>query len=116
LIEFYEFGRIVIDGKEYLKDDIVLPNRVIEGKWRKKGHKINEENLMSILEQENKIETIIFGTGNYGLVKITAEIREILESRGIKHFYEPTEKACETFNEKTKSTKNIVMGFFHLNC
>ena len=104
------------NGKEYSKDVIVLPNHVIQGKWRKKRHKINEEILTNILEQEKKIEMVIFGTGNYGLIKITSQIEEILKLRGIAYLFVSTKKAVKIFNEKTKSGKKKIIGFFHLNC
>jgi hypothetical protein len=34
LIGPYEFGAIVINGKRYKSDVIVLPGRVIDGWWR----------------------------------------------------------------------------------
>jgi hypothetical protein len=37
-IDHYEFGRIIIDGREETKDLIILPDRVVRNWWRQEGH------------------------------------------------------------------------------
>jgi hypothetical protein len=37
-IDHYEFGRIVVDGRQETKDLIVLPDRVVRNWWRRDGH------------------------------------------------------------------------------
>jgi len=115
LIESYEFGVIVINGRKYTSDVIVLPERVIDDWWRKEGHRLHIEDLKEILKQEPKPEVLIVGTGYYGLVKISPEVENTLESHGIKLVAQPTKKACQTFNKILKSNK-LVAGAFHLTC
>jgi len=115
LIESYEFGAMVINGKRYTSDVIVLPERVIDDWWRKEGHRLHIEDLKEILKQEPKPEVLIVGTGYYGLVKIPREIENTLESHGIELIAQPTKEACQTFNIILKSNKPVV-GAFHLTC
>jgi len=115
LIESYEFGAIVINGKGYTSDVIVLPERVIDGWWRKEGHKVHIEDIEEILKQEPKPEVLVLGTGYYGLVEIPWEIENTLKSHGIELVAQPTKEACQTFNEILKSNK-LVAGAFHLTC
>ena len=115
LIESYEFGAIAINGRRYTSDIIVLPERVIEGWWRKEGHKVRIEDLEEILKQEPKPEVLVLGTGYYGLVKISPEVENTLKSHEIELVAQPTKKACQTFNKILKSNK-IVAGAFHLTC
>jgi len=114
LIESYEFGAIVIKGKKYTSDIIVLPERVIDGWWRKEGHKVHIEDLGEILEQEPKPEVLVLGTGYYGLVEIPPEVRNTLKSYGIEIVAQLTSEACQTFN-KTRSSRRVA-GAFHLTC
>lgn len=114
MIESYEFGAIVIDGKRYTSDVIVFPERVIDGWWRKEGHKVHIEDLGEILKQKPKPEVLILGTGYYGLVEIPPDVTNTLKSHGIELVAQPTREACQTFNE-TKSSKRVV-GAFHLTC
>jgi hypothetical protein len=115
LIESYEFGAIVINGKRYTSDVIVLAERVIDGWWRKEGHKVHIEDLDEILKQELKPEVLVLGTGYYGLLKIPPEVENTLKSHGIELVAQPTKKACQTFNKILKSNKPVV-GAFHLTC
>ena len=123
LIESYEFGAIVINGKRYTSDVIVLPERVIDGWWRKEGHKVHIEDLEEILKQEPKPEVLILGTGYHGLVKIPREIENTLKSHGIELVAQPTREATRTFNKllqnnllANKSKRKVVVGAFHLTC
>ncbi len=115
LIESYEFGAIVINGKRYTSDVIVFPERVIDGWWRKEGHRLHVEDLEEIFKQEPKPEVLVLGTGYYGLVKISAEAEDTLRSQGIELVAQPTREACQTFNKILKSNK-LVVGAFHLTC
>lgn len=115
LIESYEFGTVVISGKRYTSDIIVLPERVIDGWWRKEGHKVHIEDLEEILKQEPKPEVLVLGTGYYGLVTIPPEIENTLKSHGIELVAQQTREACQTFNKILKSNKPVV-GAFHLTC
>jgi len=115
LVESYEFGVIVINGKRYTSDVIVLPERVIDGWWRKEGHKVHIEDLEEILKQEPKPEVLVFGTGYYGLVKIPPEVKNTLKSHVIELVAQPTKEAYQTFNKILKSNKPVV-GAFHLTC
>lgn len=55
LIESYEFGAIVISSKKYTSDVIILPERVIDGWWRKEGHKVHIEDLEDIITKVVKV-------------------------------------------------------------
>jgi hypothetical protein len=123
LIESYEFGAMVINGKRYTSDVIVLPERVIDGWWRKEGHKVHVEDLEGILKQEPKPEVLVLGTGYYGLVKILPEVQNTLESHGIELVAQPTKEAWQTFNKLLqknalthKSKEKVIVGAFHLTC
>jgi len=115
MIDSYEFGVIVIDGNRYTSDVIILSEKVIDDWWRKEGHKLHLEDLEKILEHESKPEVLVVGTGYYGFVKVSPEINNALKSRGIEFIAQPSENACQTFNQLLKS-KRRVAGAFHLTC
>jgi len=99
LIDSYKFGAVVVDGRRYTSDIIVLPERVIDGWWRKEGHKVCAEDLEEIFNCEPEPQVLIVGTGYYGLVKILPEVKDILGSHGIELVAQPTGEACQTFNK-----------------
>jgi hypothetical protein len=115
LIESYEFGAMVINGKRYTSDIIILPERVIDGWWRKEGHRLHVEDLEQILKREPKPEVLVLGTGYYGLVMVSPEVENALKSQGIELVAQPTREACRIFN-KLLNSKRRVVGAFHLTC
>jgi hypothetical protein len=112
MIDSYDFGRIVINGKRYNSDLIVFSDRVRDGWWRKEGHRLHVEDLKDVLEF--KPEVLVVGTGYSGLMRIPLETRKYVESEGIEFLAQKTAEACETFNRLVKSRK--VVAALHLTC
>jgi hypothetical protein len=50
-IDHYEFGRIVIDGREETRDLIILPDRVVRDWWRQEGHVLVVDDLGEVLDE-----------------------------------------------------------------
>lgn len=115
LIDSYDFGVIVVRGKRYKSDVIVFPEKVVDGWWRKEGHRIYVEDLKEIFSHLPLPEVLLVGTGYYGLVKVTPEVEKALETHGIKLIIQPTGEAYKTFNELLKAGKRVA-GAFHLTC
>jgi hypothetical protein len=112
MIDSYEFGRIVINGKRYSNDLILFSDKVKEGWWRKEGHRVHVEDLKDVLKV--KPEVLVVGTGYSGLMMIPLVTRKYVESEGIKIIAQKTKEACETFNRLAKSRK--VVAALHLTC
>ncbi|MBS7636212.1 Mth938-like domain-containing protein [Candidatus Bathyarchaeota archaeon] len=115
MIESYDFGVMIIDGKRYTSDVIVFPEKVISGWWRKEGHRICVEDLREVLNHRPLPEVLVVGTGYSGLVKVTSEVNDALKEHGIKLIAQPTGEAYKTFNELLRVGK-VVAGAFHLTC
>ena len=105
IIDSYDFGRIVVDGKAYTSDVIIFPNRAKDNWWRKEGHALHIEDIELVVAE--KQEVLIVGTGNYGLLEVLPETKEYIESKGIELIVEPTDKACEMYNEVSKDKKAV---------
>lgn len=112
MIDSYDFGRIVVDGKAYTSDVIIFPDRVKDNWWRKEGHALHIEDIESVVKE--KPEVLIVGTGNYGLLKVLPETKEYIESQGIELIVEPTGKAYEMYNKVSKGKK--AAAALHLTC
>lgn len=112
IIESYEFGQIVVDGKRYNKDLLIFPDVVEAGWWRKKGHRLHIADLGKVLEA--KPEVLVVGTGYFGEMAVPAETRKHVESEGIDLIVQKTAKACKTFNNQTES--GYVVAALHLTC
>jgi len=112
MIEAYESGRIVIDGKKYTSDVIVLPDRVDDSWWRKEGHNLCIEDIELVMKEEPEI--VIVGTGVNGQMRVPEETREYIESKGANLVVEPTRRACDIYNQVSKKAK--VVAALHLTC
>jgi len=110
LIEDYSFGKIVIDGKYYTDDVILLGEKVIDGWWRKKGHQLSIDDLQKIVDF--KPDLLIIGTGNSGRLRVPKSLETKLDFK-IKSL--PTKKACKIYNDEVKKDRRV-SGAFHLTC
>ncbi|MEM2934286.1 MAG: MTH938/NDUFAF3 family protein [Methanocellales archaeon] len=112
MIDSYEFGRIVVNGKQYDSDLIIFPDFIKENWWRKSGHSVDIEDLEEAIAANP--EVIIIGTGYYGRVKISREAKNYLKSRGIQLIAENTSKATVTYNRLLGVKKAVAA--LHLTC
>jgi len=120
MIEEYKFGSIDIDGKIYQHDvEVRWTGEVLEW-WRAQSHIIDVEDIIEALEQNP--ETIVIGTGESGLAKVTARVKEEIKTRGIELIVDKTEQATKTFNIRKEESfeeegvQEKVIGLFHLTC
>lgn len=112
-IDTYRFGKIVIDGKDFGSDLLVVSGRVDDSWWRKEGHALQVEDLNAVLAAQPKV--LVVGTGYFGMMKVPVETMEVLESKGIEVVAARTSKAVEAFNRLADSGMEIAAAF-HLTC
>jgi hypothetical protein len=112
MIEFYDFGKIVIDGKEYSSDVIIYPDRVEASWWRKVGHELCLDDIKDVFTE--KPDVLVVGTGYSGLMRVLPEVEEALREKGIELKVERTKRACDVYNELSRSRK--VIAALHLTC
>ena len=120
MIQEYKFGSITIDGKTYNHDVEVRWTDEILDWWRKESHVIDVEDVKRAVEQNP--ETIIIGTGESGIARVTEEAQKFIKDRGIELIIDLTEQATRTFNirkeesEEEEGKQEKVIGLFHLTC
>ncbi|MGB9756497.1 MAG: Mth938-like domain-containing protein [Candidatus Bathyarchaeales archaeon] len=115
MIDSYDFGVMVINGKKYTSDLIVYQEKVFDGWWRREGHRLFVEDLDRIFSFEPKPQVLVVGTGFSGLLKVSSAVQEFLKSHGIELIAQPTKEAFQTFNKILASGKRVA-GAFHLTC
>jgi hypothetical protein len=113
-IESYRFGQVVVAGQSYDHDVIVLPDRVLSGWWRQRGHALHPEDLVAVFEAAP--DTLVVGLGAHGRMQITAGTRRALQAAGIQLLGLPTDQACQTYNELQESQRGTVAAALHLTC
>lgn len=120
MIEEYHFGTITIDSKTYNEDVEVRWTGEVLKWWRGESHIIDVEDVKRAVEQ--KPETIIIGTGESGVARVTEEAQKFIKEKGIELIIDFTEQATRTFNirkeesETEEGKQERVIGLFHLTC
>jgi hypothetical protein len=113
LIEAYDFGRIVIDGVAYASDVIIMGKKVEAEWWRNQGHTLQVSDISHALEEFSP-EVAIVGTGYAGMMKVPKETKQYFRDKNIELFVENTRKACELFNDLSRTKR--ALAALHLTC
>jgi hypothetical protein len=113
IVEGYRFGKIVIDGQEYNRDLLILSEGVKDGWWRAEGHSLSMADLEEVLADAPRI--LIVGTGFFGLIQVSTNVREALAAHGIETHILPTRHAWSLYNRLAASERQVAAAF-HLAC
>lgn len=112
-IDSYQFGKIVIDGKAYDSDCLIIGGSVQSGWWRKQGHVLAADDLQSVIAA--RPATLVVGCGASGLMTVPEKIRRVLEQQDIELIALDTHRAVSRFNELAASSQNVAAAL-HLTC
>ncbi len=112
-VDDYSFGAIVIDGRRYTRDVLILPGRILSPWWRKDGHRLDVADIEPVLAAEP--EVFVIGTGSLGRMRVPPETLDALNERGIMTRALPTGEAVKVYNGWVNNGRSIAAGF-HLTC
>lgn len=112
-IDDYRFGMIVIDGRRYAHDVLVLPDQIISPWWRRNGHVLDIADLDAVLTDAPDL--LIVGTGASGCLQVPQETLDELYARGIAVKSMPSPEAVEAFNRWAGNGRTVAAGI-HLTC
>ena len=112
-IDSYQFGKIVIDGKRYESDCLIVGDSIHANWWRKQGHLLATEDLQRVIEAGPA--SLIVGCGASGLMKISEDTRLTLQQEGIELIALDTHKAIDRYNELAEKGENVAVAL-HLTC
>jgi hypothetical protein len=110
-IDHYEFGRIVVDGREETRDLIILPDRVVRNWWRQHGHALVLDDLVEILDELPSY--LVVGTGANGRMRPDPDTIQQLQERGVAVETLPTSQAVRRFGELDPARAAAAL---HLTC
>ena len=112
IIDSYQFGLIVVNGKKYTSDIIIFPDRVRDNWRRKRGHQLCLDDIAEVIIENP--EVLVVGIGDPGLVKVLPEVQPAVEAQDIKLIVETSDKACHTYNQSCRSQKAVAA--LHITC
>ena len=64
MIESYDFGRIVINGRKFGSNVVIFQDRINADWWRREGHILSVDDIREIVDM--KPEVLVVGTGYSG--------------------------------------------------
>ena len=112
MIDSYEFGKIVVDGRTYTEDLIIYPDRVDPGWWREEGHSLSMKDLEGVTAY--RPELLIIGRGAQERMQVPQRVVDRLQEQGIEVESRPTPEAVSLFNQKADEGKAVAA--LHLTC
>lgn len=112
-IDGCSFGSLIINGKTYSDDLIILPDgRILKPWWRKQGHQLTLDDLRELIDSSP--EVIVVGTGMSGRVMPVKNLEAELAKLSIGFIAAPNEEAIKAFNQLALEKRTG--GGFHLTC
>jgi hypothetical protein len=110
-IDHYQFGRIVVDGRQETNDLIILPGRVVRNWWRHDGHALVLDDLNDVLDELPS--HLVVGTGANGRMRPDPDALQQLQNRGLTVEALPTSQAVRRFGELDPANTAAAL---HLTC
>jgi hypothetical protein len=110
-LDGYQFGRIVVDGRQETRDLVVLPDGVVRDWRRRDGHALVLDDLREVLERLP--ERLLIGTGAEGRMRPDPATLERLRGRGVQVEVLPTAGAVRRYAELDPARTAAAL---HLTC
>ena len=116
-IDSTEFGSITIGGRHHEHDVVIrLCGTVAKRKKKLSKAVYGTSHIVSLAEAEHVCEKgaerLIVGTGQQGMVELSAEAAEYFKEQKVAVELLPTPDAIARWNK----TKGLVIGLFHVTC
>jgi hypothetical protein len=116
-IDKTKFGSITIAGEKHTHDIIIRLNSSIENRKKKLSKEVyGTSHTISLAEAEyvyeEGAESIIIGTGQSDMVKLSDEAIEFFTLKDCRPYLLPTPEAIKLWNK----SKGAVIGLFHITC
>lgn len=116
-INSFNWGFIVIDGKQYVHDVLILPDGMVKarepGKGRLGSHTIADSEIDNL--DKAQPEVVLVGTGVSGLAKLSEEAEVYLRETKLNLVVLPSFQAVEKFNQLTEEGKRVA-ALIHITC
>jgi hypothetical protein len=113
MIDAYEFGRIVVNGRTYSNDIKILNGEVRPEWWRDRGHRLVPGDAQDLLAA--KPDYLVIGNGHSSQMTVDDRFHSAVREAGIELIEQPTTQAVKTFNRLHEAGEDVAAGF-HLTC
>ena len=116
-INSFNFGFIVVDGKQYVYDVVILPDGTVKereaSKARLGSHTIAWSDVAHIGKEQP--EVIVIGTGVSALARLSEDAGVNLRQANLNLVLLPSPQAVEKFNQLAREGKRVA-ALIHITC
>ncbi|MFW6134057.1 MAG: MTH938/NDUFAF3 family protein [Elusimicrobiota bacterium] len=110
-IEAYSFGSIIIDGKKYSTDILIVGDKIINW-WRDQGHYLQSQDLKEVWDYEPDV--LVVGQGAYGTMDVSEDVEKKCAQMGVEFISGKTADITDKYND-ISDDKKVACGL-HLTC
>jgi len=112
MIDSYDFGEFIINGKSY-RSNVILLGESVKPARHLEEHKIMLDDLLPLVNYAP--EYIVIGTGAAGVMSFPKELADYIQKVGIKLIVKKTGEACQEYDYLLKQKKKVA-AFMHNTC
>ena len=113
----FSFGSIVVDGRKYRKDLILLPDGTVKqrpgGFWMFGDHNIKKEEIEEL--QKAGAESAIVGIGTSSKASVSDETKQYTQEANLELSILPSRDAVEKWNQLLSQGKKVA-ALIHITC
>jgi hypothetical protein len=116
-INSFNFGFIVVDGKQYVYDVLILPDGTVKEREHSKARLGNHTIGRAEIEElaKTKPETIIVGIGTSGMATVSPDARLYGLEAKLNLVIVPSLEAVEKLNQLVDEGKRVA-ALIHITC
>jgi len=113
----FNFGSIVIDGKQYAYDVVILPEGTVKEREASKAMFGSHTIAKGEIEQlaKTKPETIIVGTGTSGMAAVSKDAQAYAREAKLNLLVLPSSQAIEKLNQLMDERRSVA-ALIHITC
>jgi len=116
-VDSFKFGTIVIDGKKYGRDVVLLPDGTVHerklGFLKFGSHTLKKEEIDELIEASPEIAVI--GIGVWSRAKVASDAEQALKEAKVELIALPSKEAVQRLNELTGKGKRVA-ALIHITC
>ena len=116
-VNSFDFGSIVIDGKQYAHDVVVLPDGSVKEREASKAmfgsHNIRKNEIEELAK--TKPETLVVGTGTSGMAAVSGDAQAYAREAKLNLVVLPSSEAVEKLNQLIDEGKRAA-ALIHITC
>ena len=116
-VSSFDFGSIVIDGKQYGYDVVLLPDGSVKEREASKAmfgsHAIRKGEIEEL--SKAKPETLIVGTGTSGMAEVSQDAEAYAREAKLNLVVLPSSEAVEKLNQLVDEGKRVA-ALIHITC